>query len=129
MRYFVSTTAILLFACTLVTAAEHTKDTPEVVKQKLKAKTAILVDVREVEEWNEGHLDAAILWQLSDINDGPSMGDLKAKFGDKEIVYLHCRSGGRVLLAAEKLKDKGYDIRPLKPGYEALLKAGFKKAE
>jgi hypothetical protein len=26
------------------------------------------------------------------------------------------------------LKNKGYDIRPLKPGYDALISAGFEKA-
>ena len=113
----------------MVSAAEHTKDTPQVVKKNLKADKAILVDVREVEEWNEGHLADANLWQLSDINDGPSKEDLKKRFGDKTVVYLHCRAGTRALYAAEKLKDKGYDIRPLKQGYAELLKAGFKKAE
>jgi len=115
--------------CSFVSAAEHTKDTPAVVQKNLKADEAVLVDVREVEEWNEGHLAEAMLWQLSDINDGPSADDLKKQFGDNKIVYLHCRAGTRALYAADKLKDKGYDIRPLKQGYAELLKAGFKKAD
>ncbi|MBD3674236.1 MAG: rhodanese-like domain-containing protein [Planctomycetaceae bacterium] len=129
MRHLLLIPAILCLLLTTASAADHTDDTPEVVKKNLKADKAVLVDVREVEEWDEGHLEAATLWQLSDINDGPTMEDLKKRFGDKNIVYLHCRSGGRALFAAEKLKDKGYDIRPLKPGYADLLKAGFKKAD
>lgn len=128
MRLSIHLLAVLFLLNSLVSAAEHTDDTPEVVKKNLKAETAVLVDVREVEEWNEGHLEAATLWQLSDINDGPSKADLKKRFGDKNIVYLHCRAGTRALFAAEKLKDKGYDIRPLKQGYSDLLKAGFEKA-
>jgi hypothetical protein len=31
--------------------------------------------------------------------------------------------------AAIVLQKHGYTVRPLKPGYEQLLKAGFKKAE
>ena len=36
-------------------------------------------------------------------------------------VYCHCRSGGRVLQVSKLLRAKGYDIRPLKAGYEQLL--------
>jgi phage shock protein E len=129
VRFSIYSMAVQFLLCGMVSAAEHTKDTPQVVKKNLKADKAILVDVREVEEWNEGHLADANLWQLSDINDGPSKEDLKKRFGDKTVVYLHCRAGTRALYAAEKLKDKGYDIRPLKQGYAELLKAGFKKAE
>jgi phage shock protein E len=129
VRFSIYSTAVLLLLCSMVSAAEHTKDTPEVVKKNLKAGKATLVDVREVEEWDEGHLADAKLWQLSDINDGPSKDDLKKRFGDKTVVYLHCRAGTRALYAAEKLKDKGYEIRPLKQGYAELLKAGFKQAD
>jgi hypothetical protein len=30
---------------------------------------------------------------------------------------------------AEIAQNKGYDIRPLKAGYDRLIEAGFKKAE
>jgi rhodanese-related sulfurtransferase len=46
-----------------------------------------------------------------------------------KILYLHCRSGRRVLKAAELLKAMGYDARPLKWGYEALLDEGFTRAK
>lgn len=128
VRTFIFLIATLLLAGS-VQAADYTKDSLDDVKAGLKAGKAQLIDVREVEEWNEGHLEVAELYQLSDINDQPSKEELKKRFGDKKIVYLHCRSGGRCLLAAEVLKDKGYDIRPLKQGYSTLLKNGFKKAE
>lgn len=129
-RLFYLTLAITLLIMSAISeGAEHTKDGPAEVKANLKTATAHLVDVREVEEWNDGHLADASLYQLSDINDNPSKDELKKRFGQKKIVYLHCRSGGRVLFAAEVLKDKGYDIRPLKLGYADLLKAGFKKAD
>ena len=129
MKKLLITSTLLLLVSGILQAAEHTEDTPADVKKNLQAKKAVLVDVREVEEWNEGHLDDAMLWQLSDINDGPTKADLKKRFGDKNVVYLHCRAGTRALFAAEKLKDKGYDIRPLKQGYAELLKAGFEKAD
>ena len=37
-------------------AAEHTKDSLETVKERLKDKSAVLLDVREQKEWDEGHL-------------------------------------------------------------------------
>jgi rhodanese-related sulfurtransferase len=102
-----------------------TEDSLETVKNNLELKKAILVDVREQEEWDEGRLDGARFVPLSQIREGLEPDALPK---DK-IVYLHCRSGGRSLIAQELLKKEGYDVRSLKQGYEDLLKAGFKKAE
>ena len=53
-----------------------------------------------------------------------------AKVAPKDkIVYCHCGSGVRCLKAADELKKLGYDVRPLKPGYKDLLKAGFEPSE
>ncbi|HVJ84539.1 MAG TPA: rhodanese-like domain-containing protein, partial [Caulifigura sp.] len=46
-----------------------------------------------------------------------------------KIVYTHCALGKRALDAGEILKARGYDVRPLKSGYEELLKNGFEKAK
>jgi rhodanese-related sulfurtransferase len=45
-----------------------------------------------------------------------------------KIIYTHCKAGGRALTCGDILKAQGYDVRPLKPGYEDLIKAGFQKA-
>jgi rhodanese-related sulfurtransferase len=104
---------------------QPTKDSLETVKNNLELKKAILVDVREQDEWDEGHLKRARLIPLSKIQEGLKPDRLPK---DK-IVYLHCRSGGRSLIAQELLKKEGYDVLSLKQGYEDLLKAGFEKAE
>jgi phage shock protein E len=54
---------------------------------------------------------------------------MKALFSAKKIVYLHCAAGGRCLKVAELLRAAGYETRPLKPGYEALLQAGLPPAK
>jgi rhodanese-related sulfurtransferase len=36
--------------------------------------------------------------------------------------------GVRAVAAAKILEKLGYNVRPLKPGYEELVKAGFQKA-
>lgn len=106
-------------------AAEHTKDSLDTVKKKIGDDDAVLVDVREQSEWDSGHIDDAILVPLSGLKNGDKPDSL-----DKDkIAYLHCRSGRRCLAAADILKKLGYDVRPLKAGYDDLLKAGFKKAE
>ena len=38
----------------------HTKDTLDTVKQNIKDGKAVLVDVREQKEWDEGHIAGAV---------------------------------------------------------------------
>lgn len=103
---------------------QHTQDSVETVRNNLKLKKAILLDVREQEEWDEGRLQDARHTPLSKIQEGLKPDALPK---DK-IIYLHCRSGGRSLIAQELLKKEGYDVRALRHGYQDLLKAGLKKA-
>ena len=106
-------------------AAEHTTDTNETVKKNVTDGKAVLVDVREAAEWKDGHLKDARHLALSDLKAGVPAEKLKEKLPAGKVVYLHCASGKRCLAAADLLKKQGYDVRPLKDGYEALLKAGF----
>ncbi len=114
-----------LFTLTLG-AQEHTKDSPATVKKALAAKTAVLFDVREKSEWDQGHLQDAKLLPLSGLQAGPKLLEGLPK---DQPIYLHCRSGGRCVQAAEILRKQGYDARPLKEGYQDLLKEGFVKAK
>ena len=133
-------TALLLivfsaWACagTFALAAEPTNDSLDVVKENLTQKKAILVDVREPDEWKDGHLFQAISLPLSAIKLGAEaqeFGTILAQQMPKDrIAYVHCRSGKRALAAADLLKKYGYDVRPLKAGYDDLLQAGFPKAK
>lgn len=110
-------------------AAEHTTDSLDTVKQQLKDGKAVLIDVRETSEWDEGHLKDAKLLALSRIRKGVPEEELTKSLPKGKVVYAHCRSGGRCLEAADRLKALGVEVRPLKPGYQDLLKAGFPKAE
>jgi len=112
----------------LTQVADHTKDTPQEVKKALADDKAVLLDVREKQEWDAGHLKAARLLPLSDLEAGIKPDDLAKKLPKGKVVYCHCAAGGRSLDAADLLKKLGYDVRPLKPGYKDLLKAGFEMA-
>lgn len=110
-------------------AADHTKDTPAEVKKSVADVKAVLIDVREADEWNEGHIQNAKHLALSDLKAGVMAEKLKTLLPAGKIVYLHCAAGGRCLKAADLLKAAGYETLPLKPGYDDLIKAGFPKAK
>lgn len=109
-------------------AAEHTKDPPETVKKALADKKAILLDVREQFEWDAGHLQDAQLLPLSKLK-GDDLKELIKDLPKDKPIYAHCKAGGRCLAAAEILIKLGYDVRPIKLGYQDLLEAGFPKAK
>lgn len=129
--------SILIYSVLLMTAtceaAEHTKDSLEKVRTGLDKEKAVLLDVREQKEWNAGHLKDAMLLPLSKLRAGRAdkkfAAQLEKKLPKKKIVYCHCRSGRRVLAAADILGKLGYDVRPLKTGYAQLLEAGFEQAK
>ena len=120
---------IVAALCARGDAAEHTKDSLAKVKENVKEKKAVLVDVREESEWEDGHIRDARHVPLSWLAKSPDPKELQKKLPKDKVLYVHCKSGGRCLIAADLLKEFGYDLRPLKPGYNDLLKAGFEKAE
>ena len=118
--------------CTPICASdrpEHTKVPLATVKQEVQAKKAVLVDVREKREWDKGHIEGAVLLPLSDLQQGVDPQRLARLLPKDKIIYAHCARGGRCLRAADLLQKNGYQIRPLKPGYNQLLEAGFEKAK
>lgn len=112
-----------------VCAADHTKDTPADVKKAIADGKAVLIDVREADEWKEGHLKDARHLALSEIRNGVNAERLQSLMPKGKIVYLHCAAGGRCLKAADLLKKAGIESRPLKPGYEELVKNGLDQAK
>ncbi len=76
----------------------------EEIKNYLK-KGAVILDVRTVEEWNEGHSEGAKLITLATI---PSRVD-EIKAWKKPIIAV-CRSGGRSEQACQFLSNHGIDV-------------------
>lgn len=113
----------------MFTDAGHTVDSLEVVKSTVEKKSAVLLDVREQAEWDAGHLADARFIPLSKLKEAASVDDIVAALPKDQPIYVHCRSGGRVLMFADLLAGKGYDIRPLKAGYDSLVQAGFTKGQ
>lgn len=108
---------------------KHTKDSFEKIKENVKAKKAIIVDVREKNEWDAGHLKGAKLVPWSKIRFASTKKKMKELPNDEVIIYCHCRAGRRALNAAKKLSSMGYDVRPIKAGFDELVENGFEKAK
>ena len=62
---------------------------------------SLVVDVREPDEYESGHIPGAILVPLSTVLSNTS------EFRSNEIVYVVCRSGGRSMQACEMLHEVG----------------------
>lgn len=96
---------------------------PDQIKTWFDEGSAIIVDVREQNEWDEAHIPGATLVPLSTF-DASSIPDL----GDKHLVF-HCRSGRRCGLASEKMVEAGYTgvIKRMEGGFLAWDAAGYDK--
>jgi phage shock protein E len=124
----------LLMICSLiaasygrVNAAELSNDPLPTVQENVATHKAVLVDVREPGEWKEGHVEGAISLPLSSLKKGVDTSALERQLPKDKIVYTHCVMGVRALKAAQILEKLGYNVRPLKAGYEDLVNTGFEK--
>lgn len=117
--------ALLLLTSTARAQEPHTKDALATVKENVAAKKAVLVDVRELDEWEAGHLSGAIHLAMSDLADDAKLKQLTKQLDKEKIIYTYCKSGGRCAIAGGWLKMQGFDIRPLKAGFKQLTQEGF----
>ncbi len=138
VRSTVCTMAIVALASALCAPSvageqKHTKDSLDKVKKLLDEEKALLIDVREKKEWDAGHVEGALLISLSglrsDVEDQNYLEALDKKLSKKIPLYVHCRSGGRCLIASKILAELGYEVRPLKPGFQELIDSGFPRAK
>lgn len=79
---------------------------------------AVLLDVRESNEWNAGHAPQAAHLPLGRITEAPT----KLKVGKRVVVV--CRSGNRSKSATKALISMGYDAVNLAGGMNAWASAG-----
>ena len=82
----------------------------------------VVLDVRTVAEFAEGHIQGAIL-----IDQGQSdfMEKAKATLPAGKTIAVYCRSGRRSANAAGRLADAGYKCVNLKGGIIAWKKANM----
>ncbi|PJB72767.1 MAG: hypothetical protein CO093_02215 [Alphaproteobacteria bacterium CG_4_9_14_3_um_filter_47_13] len=96
--------------CTTTTAKEIICSDP-LLKQ------AALIDVRELAEWEQGHIEGAYHLPLSALQINPEIYEPPQ---DKQCCILYCQKGMRSRKAAEILAQAGFtEIYSLRGGYEA----------
>ncbi len=82
---------------------------PSEADARIKAGTAVLIDVREPDEWAGGVAEPALLCSLSDLRG--DRGEWKTVLEanrDKELI-LYCASGARSGVAAGMLRKEGFN--------------------
>ncbi|WP_254508933.1 rhodanese-like domain-containing protein [Anatilimnocola floriformis] len=130
MKYFIALVLALTFSLPLFAQKlTHSQDSIDTIKENLKAGKAVMVDVREPDEWDLGHLDGAIHLPTTQLENATKRAELIKKLDKNKIIYTHCKAGYRALSCAELLKAEGFDVRPLKSGYQRLIADGFEKAK
>ena len=92
-------------------------DFQQTTVDQLPADAAIL-DVREDDEWQAGHIDGATHIPLTEVPQ--RLGDLP----DGDPIYVVCRSGGRSSRATEFLNANGIEAVNVDGGMKAWAAAG-----
>jgi rhodanese-related sulfurtransferase len=108
---------------------EFTKDSLEVIKKNVDSRKAVLVDVRSIQEWNKGHIEGSIFLPVTSLRKGGDPKVLAKTLPKKKVLYTFCVVGMRAKTAAYELGKHGYTVRAIKPGYDELVEAGFKKGK
>jgi rhodanese-related sulfurtransferase len=78
-----------------------------------------LLDVREDDEWQAGHIDGSQHIPLGEL------GDRLSELPTGRRIVAVCRSGSRSGAAVRGLKNLGYDAENLDGGVTAWTKAGL----
>lgn len=123
------TASLLVGTVGLAEQPAYTQDSLAKVKENVDAGKAIVVDVREPSEWATGHLECAVSLPKSKLSVPTELAALLKKLPKDKVIYTLCASGKRALDCGEILKQQGYHVRALKPGYRQLIEAGFEKAK
>jgi rhodanese-related sulfurtransferase len=99
-----------------------TEVSPQDAAQKSKSGEALIVDVREKDEWDEEHIPGAI-----HLSRGTIELDIEEQVPDTDaMIICHCGGGGRSALAAESLQKMGYkNVRSMAGGFKAWKAASL----
>ncbi|HEX2100906.1 MAG TPA: rhodanese-like domain-containing protein [Candidatus Synoicihabitans sp.] len=116
---------VLLFSSLLVMNVSAGEEiTPSDAAQRVAAGEAVLIDVREPNEWKDGVAAPALLLSLSDLR-GKRRDWQSAleRHRDKELI-LYCRSGNRSSIAGQILEKEDFRTRNA-GGFAAWRDAGL----
>ena len=104
--------ALLFALCLLVLAgcgqqadAAYRQISQEEAKEMMDAGDAVVLDVREQSEYDDGHIPGAVLLPVGSIDEDTAAAVIPEK---SATVLVYCRSGNRSKTAAAALAELGY---------------------
>ena len=107
-------------------AKKHvTEVSPADVQQQIERGDAVLIDVREEEDWRDDHAKGA-----KHLTRGTIELEIEEQVPDpKTPIICYCGGGSRSALVAESLQKMGYEnVRSLAGGFRAWKEAGLPSA-
>ena len=113
-RVFGTWVLLLLLAITLIgcgsredeNTASYQQITAEEAKSMMEEQPdAVILDVREQDEYDAGHIPGAVLLPVDTINEETAASVIPEK---DTVVLVYCRSGNRSKTASKALVDLGY---------------------
>ena len=113
---------ISLIICVLLLTACDSKGYETIdsnVAMNLIEESAVVIDVREADEYSTGHIDGSINIPVSNIS--------SVNYDKETVIIVYCASGMRSVNAAKELIDLGYtNVYNLDGG---LINWGFELVE
>jgi phage shock protein E len=99
-----------------------TQISPTEARKKVDGGEAVLIDVREAEDWEQGHAQGA-----KHLSRGVIELEIEEQIPDpKTPVICYCGGGSRSALVAESLKKMGYEnVRSMEGGLRSWKEAGL----
>ena len=106
--------------------------TPNEAAGELATGTAVVLDVREAEEWQHGHIEGSVPAPrgLVEFFADPTSPRHKEALDPTRRTIVVCASGARASLTALTLKNMGYEnVAVLEGGLKGWADAGLPTAE
>ena len=97
---------LLLAGCSGNTAdSSYQQITQEEAKEMMDTQNVVILDVREQNEYDGGHIPGAVLLPVGTIDEAAAADVIPDK---DSTVLVYCRSGNRSKTASSKLAELGY---------------------
>ena len=87
------------------TSGSYQQITQEAAKEMMDTQEVIILDVREQDEYDSGHIPGAVLLPVGTIDENTAAQVIPEK---DSTVLVYCRSGNRSKTASSALTDLGY---------------------
>jgi rhodanese-related sulfurtransferase len=89
-------------------------------------KGTVVIDVREKAEWDEAHIEGAILIPKSSLDAGdPLAWKVVEALPKEDRIIIHCKGGVRSMAVAKKLQERGYKKIYNMDGMDYWIEKGY----